>query len=134
MIAAGETLGFNLVYVRHGHSHLMYFGWITPVLMAGFVALNRNLFSAAYVKRVMIGVFIAAAASYPMFLFFGYSLRQIGSAEIPIAVIVSSLNMFAWYAFVAHYIRRDRKSTRLNSSHVATSYAVFCLRKKTGSR
>src|SRR5439155_13782707 len=23
--------------------------------------------------------------------------------------------------------RRDRKSTRLNSSHVATSYAVFCL-------
>src|SRR5690625_6840207 len=26
---------------------------------------------------------------------------------------------------------RDRKSTRLNSSHVAISYAVFCLKKKT---
>src|SRR5690625_5246460 len=25
---------------------------------------------------------------------------------------------------------KDRKSTRLNSSHVATSYAVFCLKKK----
>src|SRR5690625_6852203 len=25
----------------------------------------------------------------------------------------------------------DRKSTRLNSSHVATSYAVFCSKKKT---
>src|SRR5690625_6089289 len=25
---------------------------------------------------------------------------------------------------------RDRKSTRLNSSHVAISYAVFCLKKK----
>src|SRR5690625_6027870 len=25
---------------------------------------------------------------------------------------------------------RDRKSTRLNSSHVATSYAVFCLKIK----
>src|SRR5690606_40047280 len=25
----------------------------------------------------------------------------------------------------------DRKSTRLNSSHVKTSYAVFCLKKKT---
>src|SRR5436305_11388426 len=25
----------------------------------------------------------------------------------------------------------DRKSTRLNSSHVRTSYAVFCLKKKT---
>src|SRR5690625_7068998 len=29
---------------------------------------------------------------------------------------------------------RDRKSTRLNSSHVAISYAVFCLKKKEGSR
>src|SRR5690554_7477059 len=27
--------------------------------------------------------------------------------------------------------RRDRKSTRLNSSHVRISYAVFCLKKKT---
>src|SRR5690625_6316728 len=26
--------------------------------------------------------------------------------------------------------RGDRKSTRLNSSHVAISYAVFCLKKK----
>src|SRR5207253_4017492 len=26
-------------------------------------------------------------------------------------------------------LRRDRKSTRLNSSHVAISYAVFCLKK-----
>ena len=25
---------------------------------------------------------------------------------------------------------KDRKSTRLNSSHVAISYAVFCLKKK----
>src|SRR5690554_2594199 len=28
--------------------------------------------------------------------------------------------------------RRDRKSTRLNSSHVRISYAVFCLKKKKG--
>src|SRR5699024_12480732 len=27
--------------------------------------------------------------------------------------------------------RQDRKSTRLNSSHVSISYAVFCLKKKT---
>src|SRR5690625_5859837 len=29
------------------------------------------------------------------------------------------------------HARTDRKSTRLNSSHVAISYAVFCLKKKT---
>src|SRR3712207_884166 len=29
-----------------------------------------------------------------------------------------------------HYYERDRKSTRLNSSHANISYAVFCLKKK----
>src|SRR5690625_5970183 len=29
---------------------------------------------------------------------------------------------------------QDRKSTRLNSSHVAISYAVFCLKKKKKTR
>src|SRR3712207_8049065 len=28
------------------------------------------------------------------------------------------------------YIQKDRKSTRLNSSHANISYAVFCLKKK----
>src|SRR5205807_4820600 len=29
-----------------------------------------------------------------------------------------------------HLLNRDRKSTRLNSSHLVISYAVFCLKKK----
>src|SRR5699024_11535634 len=29
-------------------------------------------------------------------------------------------------------LRNNRKSTRLNSSHVSISYAVFCLKKKMG--
>src|SRR5690349_23508238 len=33
-------------------------------------------------------------------------------------------------AFEVPRPRRDRKSTRLNSSHVEISYAVFCLKKK----
>src|SRR5690625_5544599 len=31
---------------------------------------------------------------------------------------------------ILHSLKIDRKSTRLNSSHVAISYAVFCLKKK----
>src|SRR5690554_7782406 len=31
-------------------------------------------------------------------------------------------------------LKRDRKSTRLNSSHVRISYAVFCLKKKNALR
>src|SRR5207249_7036460 len=30
--------------------------------------------------------------------------------------------------------KQDRKSTRLNSSHVSISYAVFCLKKKIRTR
>src|SRR5438132_7860694 len=30
----------------------------------------------------------------------------------------------------SYHVRRDRKSTRLNSSHTVISYAVFCLKKK----
>src|SRR5690625_6451305 len=33
-----------------------------------------------------------------------------------------------------HDDRQDRKSTRLNSSHVAISYAVFCLKKKNTNK
>src|SRR5256885_3455025 len=32
-----------------------------------------------------------------------------------------------------HRRRKDRKSTRLNSSHLVISYAVFCLKKKKKS-
>src|SRR3712207_7985362 len=33
-----------------------------------------------------------------------------------------------------HRLARDRKSTRLNSSHANISYAVFCLKKKKTHR
>src|SRR5690349_24609625 len=36
----------------------------------------------------------------------------------------------SWSSRCRTSARRDRKSTRLNSSHVEISYAVFCLKKK----
>src|SRR5690625_25441 len=41
-------------------------------------------------------------------------------------VVLRDLQRHPWQA----RIMQDRKSTRLNSSHVAISYAVFCLKKK----
>src|SRR5258707_8677426 len=38
------------------------------------------------------------------------------------------------YCTPAHQARKDRKSTRLNSSHANISYAVFCLKKKKKHR
>src|SRR5437868_8360437 len=45
----------------------------------------------------------------------GRALRKMGLTQPPV---------------VTHALDGDRKSTRLNSSHVSISYAVFCLKKK----
>src|SRR5256885_8953786 len=38
--------------------------------------------------------------------------------------------VWRWLVRVHTSQRQDRKSTRLNSSHLVISYAVFCLKKK----
>src|SRR5256885_5752721 len=38
---------------------------------------------------------------------------------------------FLTFLVIALALSQDRKSTRLNSSHLVISYAVFCLKKKT---
>src|SRR5690625_6231170 len=63
--------------------------------------------------------------------------RSIGGLE-PERLISEASAQFGWAAFGddtafiddGDPITLDRKSTRLNSSHVAISYAVFCLKKK----
>src|SRR5437879_10093343 len=44
--------------------------------------------------------------------------------------IQASCSIGAFFAAFARDKTRDRKSTRLNSSHRCISYAVFCLKKK----
>src|SRR5699024_12104805 len=48
--------------------------------------------------------------------------------------IITVINLFGQkvvkYVMNLATIGKDRKSTRLNSSHVSISYAVFCLKKK----
>src|SRR5438477_6194462 len=46
-----------------------------------------------------------------------------------VALLFGSL-MVSSAALAAELTIRDRKSTRLNSSHMSISYAVFCLKKK----
>src|SRR5690606_21988969 len=45
----------------------------------------------------------------------------------------SGTTLSAGRQLVNHLNQRDRKSTRLNSSHVKISYAVFCLKKKNSN-
>src|SRR5690625_6308165 len=52
------------------------------------------------------------------------------TAPVGVVFIEGKFRPNAIYPFT---MERDRKSTRLNSSHVAISYAVFCLKKKNNS-
>src|SRR5258705_6468292 len=55
-------------------------------------------------------------------LFFGFTPRRLLGINGSILAHCPSLNQ--------NKFARDRKSTRLNSSHLGISYAVFCLKKK----
>src|SRR5699024_12835088 len=53
--------------------------------------------------------------------------------EHPEQLAMAISGRLSWEAVVEETLRwdaRDRKSTRLNSSHVSISYAVLCLKKK----
>src|SRR5690606_41562111 len=58
---------------------------------------------------------------------FGRDLRKLGCG-LSISRFGGSLDPFKLLEHLPASI--DRKSTRLNSSHVKISYAVFCLKKK----
>src|SRR5690606_41891895 len=51
------------------------------------------------------------------------AITALGESSGPLRIMVQP-------APIAAQTLRDRKSTRLNSSHVKISYAVFCLKKK----
>src|SRR5690625_1617069 len=67
------------------------------------------------------GNVLAAGATYFGFL----SFFPILALAFYVAGKVSDI-----YPDATDAVSEDRKSTRLNSSHVAISYAVFCLKKK----
>src|SRR5699024_12628937 len=62
-------------------------------------------------------------------------LEELYPQEMFFAGYLSALGVPFWYSTVPPRgqtvaVSGDRKSTRLNSSHVSISYAVFCLKKK----
>src|SRR5256885_7291056 len=69
-----------------------------------------------------------------------YKVTGVQTCALPISLAASppTMSMCCWRwrrtgspRCPRHSVRRrDRKSTRLNSSHLVISYAVFCLKKK----
>jgi len=117
--SAGILLRFGLVMgmpawannfsaIRHAHSHLMYFGWVTLGLMALIWHHLPEQSGRPLPRGVGLQMFctaLLALLSFPAFWSNGYGLTQIGRAELPLGAIVSGLNGCLWLLFAGLYLR-----------------------------
>src|SRR5256885_11800303 len=71
-------------------------------------------------------VFVAEAYSYDGVSQLGYIAAKTERLEIASGIF----NIYSRTPTLLAMTAADRKSTRLNSSHLVISYAVFCLKKK----
>jgi len=120
-LLSGFPWGLQYTNVRHAHSHLMYFGWVTPALMALMAAwlpaLTGRPFSPTLQSRfrAIIGaVLLLAVGAYGAFLLYGYRPAQIGGVRLPLSTILASLNMLGWYAFIVVYRQATKGAARIS--------------------
>ncbi|MGF1669056.1 MAG: hypothetical protein ACFCU6_01305 [Balneolaceae bacterium] len=127
-LIAPAPFGIELQNIRHAHSHLMFFCWITPVPMvfitrfiSGFTTYRiRSLINVTWV------ILILGLLSYPFFLLYGYRSADLGFAELPVSVIISGLIMIVWYFYIWYYIQA-RKKTAESISGSFYDAALFML-------
>src|SRR5690554_2544682 len=89
----------------------------TTVTLIGFV--SAGLITFAQAIGVVIGASLGNTATGWIVATLGLKVN-LGFYTLP----------FIGIGALAKLLSKDRKSTRLNSSHVRISYAVFCLKKK----
>src|SRR5690625_6248092 len=77
------------------------------------------------ISEALIATAMGLFAAIPAVIAFNRFSNQVERLEIRYESFREEFS-----AILLRHARRDRKSTRLNSSHVAISYAVFCLKKK----
>ncbi len=118
----GVLMRFGMIYgmpawaqnfgaVRHAHSHLMYFGWVTLALMALIWAELPALTGRPLPRGVtgqMTVTAVLALLSFPAFWSNGYGLTAIGNARLPLGSMAATLNGLTWFLFIALYVRATR--------------------------
>ena len=105
--------GISFANIRHAHSHLMFFNWITPPVMAWMAVElvgqrdKKALRQFGYCLYTMI---LLGFLSYPFFLLYGYHSVPLGYMNLPIAAIISGLVMIVWYWFIILWYRKRGES------------------------
>lgn len=132
----GAPYGLALHNVRHAHSHLMYFGWATPALMALILSALSQLTGRAPGSRaqpLLAATFAAALLTYPAFLLFGYRPALVGATQLPLATMAAGLNIVLWYGFIFYYWRFTRGVTRYLPIRLWDAALVFLFLSSLGA-
>src|SRR5690625_5878605 len=101
-------------------------GYLVPVRHPRVLqAINRGVNGSVYAILLLMGVSLAGLENLAS------ELSRMGSQALVLFAVITLCNLAAlwWLSCRLNLQMADRKSTRLNSSHVAISYAVFCLKK-----
>lgn len=107
--------------IRHAHSHLMFFNWVSPPIMIWMVSLllpNHQIKEIARFKQCFYLMLFLGFLSYPFFLLYGYHPVTIGVISLPLAAIVSGLVMITWYWFAWLWYRARKQVKNSNSLSV----------------
>src|SRR5262245_31127127 len=109
---------------------------------AGSLPMPETPFRPSRILIYLVVSLIAAAYLVPLLVVVLNSLRT--AEEIAQTSMIGWPRQWAWGNYAVAWGDfciaqtcagiRDRKSTRLNSSHLGISYAVFCLKKKKNKR
>lgn len=127
--------GLQFFNMRHAHSHLMYFGWVTPALMTLMAAhlaatierpLPQGLLRAIDLTLVM------AVLAYPPFLLYGYRTAVIAGRALPLSVMAAGLNVLGWYVFAWQYRRATRGMPQTFTLHLWDTAVLFLLYASLG--
>jgi hypothetical protein len=107
----GYPGGLQMANIRHAHSHLMYFGWVTPALMA-LIVTHLPHGPSRWLRRVLVAIVLAALLAYIPFLRYGYRPAAIGGLTLPLSTIMAGVNVILWYGFVLGYHRATKGLAR----------------------
>lgn len=136
----GFPAGLQFADLRHAHSHLMYFGWVTPALMGLMVAWLPRLTGRPIPPRLQtlfrytLGtIFLLALPAYVSFLFYGYRPAEIGGRRLPLSTIAAGLNVLAWYGFVVLYWRATRGAARVRPLRLWDAALAFLVLASGGA-
>ncbi len=132
----GFPAGLQFVNVRHAHSHLMYFGWVTPALMGLIAAWLPRISGRPLSPRfrwVMGATIIAALLAYLAFIQYGYQLAEFGDRRLPLSVIAATLNMLAWYAYAILYYKATRGVPRDRALRFWDAALIFMMLASLGA-